>query len=132
MVKSRSIQSIFLVFSAILCLIFIIRCGNSKEMQKMSDFLMEYSTAVDQYSDDIGKGAKRNGAEVEQKIKSFMSKWTEMEMAFGNELTHQEQNKLDNLKKFEQDLTDQLLIKHFRYEGFINATQIARLSILQP
>jgi hypothetical protein len=95
MVKSRSIQSIFFVFSAILCLIFIIGCGNSKEMQKMSDFLMEYSKAVDEYSDAIGKGAKGKSAEVEQKIKSFMSKWTEMEMEFGSELTPQEINKLD-------------------------------------
>ena len=59
----------------------------------MSDFLMEYSKAVDEYSDVIGKGEKEKSAEVEKKIKSFMSRWTEMEM--GSELTPQELNKLD-------------------------------------
>jgi hypothetical protein len=80
---------------AIFGLVFVIGCGNSKEMQKMSDFLMEYSKAVDEYSDVIGKGEKGKSAEVEKKIKSFMSKWTEMEMEFGSELTPQELNKLD-------------------------------------
>ena len=47
---------VHLVFFTILGLVFVIGCGNSKEMQKMSGFLMEYSKAVDEYSDVIGKG----------------------------------------------------------------------------
>ncbi len=95
MFKNRSIINSFIVFSAILGLVFVISCGNSKNMQKMSDFLMEYSKAVDEYSDVIGKGEKEKSAEVEKKIKSFMSRWTEMEMEMGSELTPQELNKLD-------------------------------------
>lgn len=95
MVKSRSILINFLVFSAILSLVFVNACGNSKEMQQMSDFLLEYTKAVDEYSDAIGKGEHAKSAEIEKKIQSFMSKWTEMEMELGSELTPQELNKLD-------------------------------------
>jgi hypothetical protein len=95
MFENRSILNSLIVFLAIFGLIFVIGCGNSKQMQKMSDFLMEYSKAVDEYSDVIGKGEMGKRPEVEKKIKSFMSKWTEMEMEFGGELTPQELNKLD-------------------------------------
>jgi len=95
MFKNRSILNCLIVFLTILGLVFVIGCGNSKEMQKMSGFLMEYSKAVDEYSDVIGKGEKGESAEVEKIIKSFKSKWTEMEMEFGSELTPQELNKLD-------------------------------------
>ena len=95
MFKSRSILNRLIVLLAILGLVFVIGCGNSKAMQNMSDFLMEYSKAVDEYSDAIGKGEKEKSADLEKKIKSFMSKWTEKEMEFGSELTPQELNKLD-------------------------------------
>ena len=95
MFKSRSILNSLIVFSAILGLVFVIGCGNSKKMQKMSDFLMEYSKAVDEYSDLIGKGEKEKSAEVKIKIESFMSRWTEMEMEIGSELTPQDLNKVN-------------------------------------
>ena len=95
MFKSRSILNSLIVFLSIAGLVFVIGCGNSSEMQKMSDFLMEYSKTVDEYADAIGKGEKGKSAEVEKKIKSFISKWTEMEMEFGSKLTPQELNKLD-------------------------------------
>jgi len=93
MFKSRSILNNLIVFSAILGFVFVIGCGTSEKMHKMSDFLIEYSKAVDEYSDAIGKGEKEKIAELDKKIKSFMSRWTEMEM--GMELTPQEVNKLD-------------------------------------
>jgi len=95
MFKTRSILNHLIVFSTIFGLLFVIGCGDSKELQKMSDFLKEYSKTVDEYSDAIGKGEKGKSEEVEKKIMSFMSKWTEMEMELGSELTPQELNKLD-------------------------------------
>jgi hypothetical protein len=43
MLKIRSIRIKLIVFSAIFGLLFVIGCGNSKEMQTMSEFLMEFS-----------------------------------------------------------------------------------------
>ena len=75
---------------------------------------MEYSKAVDEYSDVIGKGEMGKRPEVEKKIKSFMSKWTEMEMEFGSELTPQELNKLDkeyqNIIPFPSPVRSSILI----------------------
>ncbi len=95
MFKSESILNNLIVFLAILGFLFVIGCGNSKEMQKMSDFLMEYSKAVDEYSDAIGKGEHEKSAEIEKKIMSFMSKWPEMKMELGSEVTPHDLNKLD-------------------------------------
>ena len=90
MFKNRSILNHLIVFSAILGL--VIGCGKSKEMQQMSDFLMEYGKAVDEYSDVIGKGEKEKSAEMEIKIKSMMSKWMEMKGEMGSELTPRQLN----------------------------------------
>jgi len=103
MFKIRSILNILIVFSAILGLVFVIGCGKSKEMQQLSDFLMEYSKAVDEYSDVIGKGEKEKSAEMEIKIKSMMSRWMEMEMEMGSELTPQQLNKVNKEYK---DITE--------------------------
>ena len=95
MLKSRSIRIKLIVFSVIFGLLFVIGCGNSKEMQTMSDFLMDFSKAVDEYSDVIGKEEHGKSAETEKKIMSFMSKWMEMKMELGSEVTPQDLNKLD-------------------------------------
>ena len=63
---------------------------------------MEFSKAVDEYSDVIGKGEHGRSAEIEKKIMSFMSKWMEMKMEWGSEITPQDLNKLD---KQYQDIT---------------------------
>jgi hypothetical protein len=101
MFKNRSILNHLIVFSAIFGL--VIGCGDSKEMQQMSDFLMEYSKAVDEYSDAIGKGEKEKSAELETKIKSMMSKWMEMKVEMGSELTPRQ---LNIVNKEYQDITE--------------------------
>lgn len=95
MFRNKSILISLIVFSVILGLVCVIGCGNSKEMQQLSDFLMEYSKAVDEYSNVIDKGEKEKSAELEIKIKSLMSRWTEMEMEMGSELTPQDLNKVN-------------------------------------
>ena len=83
------------MLSVIFGLFFVIGCGSSKETQKMSDFLKEYSKTVDEYIDLFNKGEKEKSAEIEVKLKSFMSKWGELKMESSDELTPQALDKLD-------------------------------------
>ena len=61
-------------------------------MQAMSDFLVMYDNTVDEYS--AADESKR--AEMKEKLDSFKTKWANIEMEMGSELTPQELNKLDN------------------------------------
>ncbi|NNK85487.1 MAG: hypothetical protein HKO91_08060, partial [Desulfobacterales bacterium] len=56
------------------------------------DFLMDYGKAVDEYSNAIDKGEKEKSAELEIKIKTMMSKWMEMKVEMGSELTPRQLN----------------------------------------
>lgn len=92
MFKTRSILNFVMLMLAIGGLVFVIGCGASQEMQKMTEFLTEYSKTVDEYS------AADNGkkAEIAGKVDSYKHKWTDMKIEMGSEITPQKLDKLDN------------------------------------
>ena len=57
----------------------------------MTEFIEEFSKTVDQY-DKADDGQK---AELQKKLESYMTKWTQMKMDMGSELTPQVLDKLD-------------------------------------
>ena len=80
------------VFSVFFWLVFVIGCGDSAERKVMSDFLKLYSDTVNEYS----AADESKKAELKDKLDSFRSKWSDMKMEHGGELTPQDLNKLDN------------------------------------
>ena len=90
MIRFKSTLNCMIVFSALLGL--LIGCGSSAEKQAMSDFLVMYNNTVIEYS--AADDSKR--VEMKEKLDSFKTKWTNIEMEMGSELTPQELNKLDN------------------------------------
>lgn len=91
MFKTRSTLNYVIVFSAIIGLAFVIGCGSSQEKQMMSDFLQQYNQAVDEYSaSDNGKKA-----EMEGNLDSYTSKWSDMKMEMGGDVTPQALDELD-------------------------------------
>jgi len=90
MIRFKSTLNFVIVLSALLGL--VIGCGSSAEKQAMSDFLVMYDNTVKEYS--AADESKR--AEMKEKLDSFKTKWTNIEMEMGSELTPQELNKLDN------------------------------------
>jgi len=91
MFKTRSTLNYVIVFSVIIGLAFVIGCGSSQEKKMMSDFLQQYSQEVDAYSaSDNGKKA-----EMDQKLDSYKSKWSNMKMELGGDVTPQALNELD-------------------------------------
>lgn len=90
MIRFKSTLNCVIVFSALLGL--VIGCGSSAEKQAMSDFLVLYDNTVKEYS--AADESKR--AEMKEKLDSFKTKWVNIEMEMGSELTPQELNKLDN------------------------------------
>lgn len=92
MLNVRSNLSHVVVFALISGLVFILGCGDSLEKQKMSDFLQEFSQTVSEFAAaDQGKKA-----ELEVKLKDYMSKWTQMKYTLGAELTPQVLGKMDS------------------------------------
>ena len=83
-------------FSAFFWLVFVIGCGDSAERQVMSDFLKLYSDTVQEYS----AADESKKTELKGKLDSFKSKWSDMKMEHGGELTPQDLNALD--KEFEK------------------------------
>ena len=96
MFKTKSTLNYVIVFSVIIGLAFVIGCGSSQEKQMMSDFLQQYNQEVDEYSaSDNGKKA-----EMEGKLDSYTSKWSDMKMEMGGDVTPQTLNELD--KEYEK------------------------------
>jgi outer membrane murein-binding lipoprotein Lpp len=91
MFKTKSTLNYVIVFSAIIGLAFVIGCGSSQEKQAMSDFLQQYNQEVDDYS-AAGNGKK---AEMQGKLDSYKSKWSDMKMDLGGHVTPQALNELD-------------------------------------
>ena len=91
MFKTKSTLNYVIVFSAIIGLAFVIGCGSSQEKQMMSDFLQQYNQEVDEYSaSDNGKKA-----EMDEKLDSYKSKWSDLKMEMDGQLTPQALNELD-------------------------------------
>ena len=89
MIRFKSTLNFVIVLTALLGL--VIGCGSSAEKQAMSDFLVLYDNTVKEYS--AADESKR--AEMKEKLDSFKTKWANIEMEMGSELTPQELNKLD-------------------------------------
>ena len=92
MIKVRSTLSYVVVIALISGLVFILGCGNSPEKQKMSDFLQEFGQTVTEFA----AADQGNKAELEAKLKGYMSKWTQMKYDLGAELTPQALGKMDS------------------------------------
>jgi len=92
MFETRSTLNSVMLMLAICGLVFVIGCGASQEQQAMSEFLLEYGKAVDEYS------AADNGkkAEIVGTVDSFKDRWTNMKIEMGSEITPQTLDKLDN------------------------------------
>jgi len=91
MFKTKSTLNYVIVFSAIIGLAFVIGCGSSQEKQMMSDFLQQYNQEVDEYS-ALDNGKK---AEMDEKLDSYKSKWSDLKMELGGDVTPQALNELD-------------------------------------
>jgi hypothetical protein len=78
-----------MLVSAVIGLVFVIGCGGSEEKHKMSDFIQEYSKTIDEYSDAVDKADTAKKAEIEGKIKSYASKWSDMKMQLEDQITPQ-------------------------------------------
>ena len=71
---------------------FVIGCGDSPEKKQMTAFIEDFGHAVDEYD----KADDSHKAELQKKLESYISKWTEMKMDMGSELTPQVLDKLDS------------------------------------
>jgi t-SNARE complex subunit (syntaxin) len=95
MAKFKSTLHYFIVASAIIGLVFVIGCNGSEEKQKMSSFLAEYSKTLDEYSEVVNKADETKKSELEEKLNTYISNWTEMKIEMGSEITPQTLDKFD-------------------------------------
>ena len=92
MIKFKTTLNFVIVFSALFGLVFVIGCGSSAEKQATSDLLQQYSQTVDEYfSADQSKKA-----EMEEKLDSYKTKWSDMKMEMDGQVTPQALDELDN------------------------------------
>ena len=101
MLKIKPNLNYAVVLMAIAGLVFVMGCGKSGNKQQMAEFIQEFHKTVDEYA-NAGDAQK---AELSAKIEDLMTKWTEMKMEMGEELTPQVLDKLDldfqeSVKKF--------------------------------
>ncbi|MGD8263961.1 MAG: hypothetical protein PVF14_17315 [Desulfobacterales bacterium] len=95
MLKFKSTLHYFIVSSAVIGLVFVMGCNGSEQKQKMSSFLEEYSKTLDEYSEVANKADETKKAELEKKLNDYISKWTEIKIEMGSEITPQTLDKLD-------------------------------------
>jgi hypothetical protein len=91
MIRFKTSLNYVIVLSALLGLVFVIGCGGSAEKQAMSDFLKLFSDTVSEYS--VADENKK--AEIKGKLDSFTSKWSDMKMELGSNVTPNALNDLD-------------------------------------
>jgi len=89
MIRFKSTLNFVIVLSALLGV--VIGCGNSAEKQALTDFLVLYENTVNEYS--AADESKR--VELKEKLDSYESKWTDMKMEIGSEITPQTLDKLE-------------------------------------
>jgi hypothetical protein len=95
MARLKSTFNFVIVLLVLFGLVFVIGCGNSKEVQVMTDFLKLYSDTVDQYA--AADEAKK--AELKANLDSFKSKWSDMEMQLDGRVTPNDLEKFDKQYK---------------------------------
>lgn len=96
MSKIPSFSRTTMLFSIIVVIIAVMGCGPSKEHQQMTNFMVEYNQAVDTYI-ELSKQTDANGiAEAKAKVESFQTRWSDMKMDIGSEVTPQVLNELDD------------------------------------
>ena len=91
MLKMKPNLNYGVVLALIAGLVFFIGCGDSQEKQQMTQFIQEFGKTVEDYA----KAEDGQKAELASKLESLMSKWTEMKVDMGSELTPQVLDKLD-------------------------------------
>jgi hypothetical protein len=91
MLKMKSNLYLVAVLVAVVGFVFVNGCGDSPEKKQMTAFIEEFSKAVDEYA----KAEDGQKAELQKKLDSYMTKWTQMKMDMGSELTPQVLDKLD-------------------------------------
>ena len=93
MLKSKSALNFVILFSALLGLIFVIGCGDSKVKQEMSEFLKLYSVTVSEY--EAADDTQRD--QLEEKIDSYKLKCSAMisELELNDRVTPQVMNELE-------------------------------------
>ena len=96
MINSKSTLFLVMAFSALFGLVVLIGCGNSKEVQAMTDFIKLFSDTVDEYA----AADEETKAELKTKLDSFHSKWSDMEMHSDGLLTPGALEKFD--KQFKE------------------------------
>lgn len=89
MIRFKSTLKCVILCTALLGL--VIGCGKSAEKQALTEFLTQYENAVNEYS--AADESKR--AELKDKLDSYESKWTDMKMEMGAEITPQTLDKLE-------------------------------------
>ena len=91
MLKTQMNLKVVVVLTAIAGLLFVMGCGDSQEKLQMTAFIQEFGSAVQEYS----KAEDGQKAEMEAKLTSLMSKWTQMKIDMGSNITPQTLDKLD-------------------------------------
>lgn len=91
MLKMKPNLTVVVALAAIVGFVFVIGCGDSPEKKQMTEFIQEFGTAVEQFA----KAEDGQKAELQKKVESYISKWTQMKIDMGSELTPQVLDKLD-------------------------------------
>jgi hypothetical protein len=95
MIRLKITLNFVIVLSVLFGLVFVIGCGDSKEVQAMKDFLKLYSDTVDEYA--AADEAKKT--ELKVKLDTFESKWSNMEMEMDGRVTPNDLEKFDKQYK---------------------------------
>lgn len=92
MTRFRTTLNFVITFATIFGLMFVIGCGGTSEKHAMTEFLQQYSKSVDEYA-AADQSAK---VEIEKKLDSYDTQWTDMKIDMGSLVTPQVLTEMDN------------------------------------
>jgi hypothetical protein len=96
MIRLKTTLNFVIVFSVFVGLVFVIGCGGGAEKQAVLDFLKLYNDTLDEYA----AADESKKAEIKEKLESFKSKWSNMEMELAGKVTPQVYQQLE--KEYEK------------------------------
>jgi mevalonate kinase len=92
MLRIKPNLNYLVIFAAIAGLVFVIGCASSKEKQQMTQVIDQIGKTLDEYA----KADGNQKAELEEKLVSYMEKWSHMRMEMGGNIAPHTLDKLDS------------------------------------
>jgi hypothetical protein len=94
--RLKSCIVVAIALSMIIGMFVIVGCGSSAEQQKLTTIIQEYNKVVEDYATAVQDKDDSKRAELENKVKTYMTAWVDTKSEMMDAITPQVLDELDH------------------------------------